>query len=1108
MYTVFKRTVHVLVSNFSLSAVPEGSSHARKAARRQKREQKDRQRQDRYPAEFRLERKKLDHHVEHAHLSPSQHSDPRFPPNTNPQFAKWIMEQNALYNSEKGSEVEGPGSMSSLSNTADQDGRTASPVPSFTTSSSRRTKSSYERHSHRTGSPPVRDSSGPSSRQHDVHSASPFDTLESFEAPTMSDSASKFSDYSAEPEYSVPTKSAPPVSLLTHPTYKDTFNTSLSSQPTANSLTPYSQQQIPSQAGHLDKLSMDVMYHTQQSGASLSGISSIVPRLLQVKGGKPYLGKVHLKELDGDEIDMEKQRIKLMFYEKQNEERALREQGTASPPPKQDAASAPPRKAYPSPSPVTQQQFQPLPNLEEEEGDSSLLSDEERQEIPEARELLQELETLEHLATEQRRRCKELKYARERESLNLKRAEVEFQEHELMDPAPGALSMSAVHQERWQKEQKKRLRHLERFRAEQKDKMQKIEMEEHRAKSKLKAYEANIHDLRQQLETLVSELSTRPSSSAVVESHLQAYHPDILPLPETPSSRTNGISSHNFTGELNVHENQMFRPIDSDQAMPPEREWPKDTATSTSSSKPNPGRFVSTESINSSSLVGNELLPDFSREIVNTISESTNMTEPTQDDPIPAKWPSKYMTNSDDPYAPDFSSKYSYSDDEFFMGEEKPRRARPGPQTPVETHPFASSSERDLLHGSSYLQEYHPSSSRPTHTSGSNYHHMQGVSVNGVGAVDKPLNSNNEGGDINKHVYGGQRRPKQPPPPVHEKPQGYANGRTDHHYSRSNRPRMHSKNPPYSTDNLSTVSGVTSVSSRTNNTDYLGSENFKTSSTPDVVPMANTFSNVSSPSVIKPTAQPAGDRNRSPLNRVTDQTSAPHSPSFLPSSPAAPFSPFREHPPPPAPPQQQQQQQQQQHMYSVPTTASSNSNNNSAAVYDVPRKSPSKPAAPAAPGSLAVYDQPRPTSSPQRAPVSHVTAHLPSVSLQSSYGKQPESNRSPYHNKAQHDRGNPTPTTSAAAMSHEQHYDVPKPISDQTRTTVVSSEREVVRQPQTNSSVHPYQYHGLPTKPPAPRSYSRGRQDTMGYTAADRGFRGQIARPAPAQRVQRQQTEL
>ena len=354
----------------------------------------------------------------------------------------------------------------------------------------------------------------------------------------MSDCASKFSDYSAEPEYTSPApKSAPPVSSIPPLSYRDAFNSSsLCSQHMSNSLTPYSQQQVPSQPGHLDRLSMDVMYHTPQSGASLSGISSIVPRMIQGKGGKPYLGRIHLKELEGDEIDLEKQRIKLMFYEKKNEERALQEEDEASL--QQEASTADSmQKGYnPSPPapPMNTHQFHGLSSLEEDQG--KVFWDDDGQ-SPEVRELLHELTTLEHMATEKRRHYKELKYARERENLNLQKAEVEFQKQELLEPATGgAMSMSVAHQEKWQKEQKKRLRQLERYRTEQKDKMQKIEVEEHHTKAKLKAIETSIHDLRQRIDVVVMSRHPKLNNSArsLTVGYTTTYLYNYLGLPTKP----------------------------------------------------------------------------------------------------------------------------------------------------------------------------------------------------------------------------------------------------------------------------------------------------------------------------------------------------------------------------------------------------------------------------------------------------------------------------------------------------------------------------------------------------------------------------------------------
>ena len=958
------------------------------------------------------------------------------------------MEQNTLFNLERGSEAEGgPGSNSSMSNIADTDTHASSPVPSFATSSSRRTKSSYERH--RTGSPPVRDTSGVPSRLHEGHSVSPFDALDSLEAQTMSDSASKFSDYSAEPEYAAPPQSAPPVSTIS---YKDAFNAnSLYSQQMSSSLTPYG----PSQ--QLDKLSTDVMYHTPQSGASLSGISSIMPRLLQGRGGKPYLGRIHLKELDGDEIDLEKQRIKLMFYEKKNEERALREEEEMSLQAQEAASPENSRKVYPlSPPPPqppvsTAHQFEIPTSLEEGHSNGfTTLSDTEIL-TSEPKQMLRDLETLEYMASEQRRRCKELSFAREIENLELKKAEVEFKEQELQDLGPGAggTSVSVAQQERWQKEKKKRQRQLERYRLAQRDKMRKMETEERHATAKREAYEYQIYEIRQQLEALGSQPSSSAASAAIVESHLQSYSHTSRPS-QRSFSRTNSGCSASFASDMQARE---FQPIAEMDETKPEREWPQQDHL-----KPNPARFVSTESINSSSVVGPTEVPEFSREIVNTISESTNMTEPTQDDvPIPTGgWGSRYVANSDDPYAGEYASKYTYSDDEFFMDDRSGFKS----EVPIDAHyPFNISSEREV--------PYRPDHQSPQLLNG----HVPSGYHNGGGAfVDTPS------GDEEfrpPHWAGGQQQSKkrQPLPHMSEKHHSYNSGRTDHHYSRSNRPRLHHRNqqPSHTSDNLST--GLSTSSPNQNG------ENLKCKP-----------SKISSPTSTKFPAEAGHHLTSAPH---------PHSPGLGPPSPSS-YSPFRDHPTlPPS---------TTQHIYSVPNTSSGTSS--PAAVYDVPRKGNGKSATSSP--APAVYDHPRPsTSSPPHmlshtAPSSPSSLPPPSTTAGSPHDLIPHS---PFHNPPKsHDR----PSYTTAQSHHDQHYDVPKPPqvgvlpSELIRhpPTLHSSDRDLARQTASNMAAHPYQYHGLPTKPIAPRSYSRGRQDYGG----DRGGRGQNSRPP--QRVQRQQTEL
>ena len=936
-----------------------------------------------------------------------------------------------------------------MSNVADTDTHTSSPVPSFATSSSRRTKSSYERH--RTGSPPVRDLSGVPSRLHEGHSVSPFEALNSLEAAqTMSDSASKFSDYSAEPEYNVaPPQSAPPVSTIS---YKDAFsvNNSLCSQQMSSSLTPYG----PSQ--QLDKLSTDVMYHTPQSGASLTGISSIMPRLLQGRGGKPYLGRIHLKELDGDEIDLEKQRIKLMFYEKKKEERVLREEEEMSFQAQDAPSPANSRKLYPaSPPPQppvsTAHQFEIPTSLEEGHSNGFTAFSDAEVQPQDPKQLLQELETLEHMVSEQRRRCKELSFAREKENLDLKKAEVEFKERELLNPGPGAggTSVSMTQQERWQKEQKKRLRQLEQYRLAQRDKMRRMEAEERHATARLEAYEYQIYEIRQQLEALGSHPASSAASAAIVESHLQSYSHHSRPS-ERGFSRTNSGCSTSFAGDMQTREDKMFQPIAEADETKPEREWPQQDHQ-----KPNPARFVSTESINSSSVVGPTEVPEFSREIVNTISESTNMTEPTQDDlPIPTGgWGSKYVANSDDPYAGEYASKYTYSDDEFFMDDRRVFKS----EVPINAHyPYP---------GSDRVSSYHRDHQSPRLLNG----HVPPSYHNGEGPFLEHSSGDEE---FRPQHWGGppqQSKKKHPLPSMSEKQQSYNSGRTDHHYSRSSRPRLHHRNqPPHTADNLSTASGSSSYVANQNG-EYLKS----------------TSSKISSPTSTKFSAE-AGHHLMSAPH--------PHSPGLGPPSPSS-YSPFRDHPPLPPP--------TTQHIYSVPNTSSGNLS--PTAVYDIPRKSNGKSAASSP--APAIYDHPRPSTSSPLHMLNHTAPSSPSSSLPppstitavSPHDPIPHSPFSKSHDRPSY------PT----APSHDQHYDIPKPKvgslpSEMVRQppTLLSSDRDLARQTASNMAAHPYQYHGLPTKPMAPRSYSRGRQDYGG----DRGGRGQNSRPP--QRVQRQQTEL
>ena len=451
------------------------------------------------------------------------------------------------------------------------------------------------------------------------------------------------------------------------------------------------------------------------------------------------------------------------------------------------------------------------------------------------------------------------------------------------------------------------------------------------------------------------------------------------------------------------------------------------------------------------------------------------MTEPTQDDSVPSRWNSKFVPSSDDPYAAEFASKYSYSDDEFFMDNS---RTKFESDFSVDAHPFDSTSDQDLQRPAYHQQHHLPNS----HSTG--HHNLHGI--NGGGAINQPPDDESDDGRPPQRT-GGQQR-KKAPPAVSEKPQAYTSGRTGHHYSRSIRPRLHNRNyQQHSSENLSTVSGVSTAYSHPFIQEFHDDVQKATTAAPDATPMTNslfhTSSKVPSPLSVKSSAQFSRESTNTPLNRSTD--SAPQSPSYL--APTISSSPL-------------------QALYSPSATGTT-----STAIYDVPRKASNKPASSAA-MATAIYDMPRPSTSSPQHNVGHGTTPLPPnpsspQPISSLHMNKPQdTNHSPFHSKS-HDRSTPN------YSSHEQqHYDVPKPLTEQNRpsaaTVVTEHATTTTRSPTAaNTTTHLYNYHGLPTKPPAPRSYSRGRPDAIGYPA-DRGFRGQVSRPAHTQRVQRQQTEL
>ena len=508
--------------------------------------------------------------------------------------------------------------------------------------------------------------------------------MASVEAPT------KFSEYTIpEVDESVfhprPIAGVPPIAGGNVPGHKTDFS-SLSSQMTIESqqmLTPYSQQQMPSQQHqqqqqHLDKLSMDVMLHTQLSGTSFQGgITSLIPkaRNIKVNDGKPHLDRADLKELEMDEIDLEKQRIKLMLYEQQKQEKESEGQGDV-------------------PSHTSNEQQ--IEVLEDAEKDEHCLSIEQ---------LRQELESLDQIVSDQKKKYRETKMAREREEQNLRQAEKEL-DMERINPND---------QQQWHIEQKRRLREREKLKSKQNELLQHLQYNEHRAKNKLKAIEAQAADIREQLQKV--EAAVAATAQQNVQQEINSHSP--TQAKHSSGSFKGGYDM--FPSKLTSNDRQRMdkRTDEPSAAASCVIKWDLDGSKST------PAHAISCESMSTAISEQPEL--NFARELATTISESL-LTEPTQDDPAPTKWPpssfgsrpvSGGLLPSDDFFSTKSHSRNTLitEPDDIFLNQEKRLQQRDHPPSMAGAVDTMESSlpplrcvpnERDFTHGQQMSRGYRP----------------------------------------------------------------------------------------------------------------------------------------------------------------------------------------------------------------------------------------------------------------------------------------------------------------------------------------------------------------------------------------------------------------
>lgn len=255
-----------------------------------------------------------------------------------------------------------------------------------------------------------------------------------------------------------------------------------------SSQTPY--KDAPSLSGHpsdidtsqaypslmREKLSMEVGYHTQLSSTGLS-VSSVLDQLSR-KGKKGDLQVSELQGFEVDELQLEKQRMQLLFYRQQKERKD------------QQLSSVHAEQPPPLPPPAEGKRSK---NEQEIEDDDEFMMDPEQ--MLAFVKLKQELESVRKLMNDQRKRCRELQFAKEREEQSLAQAEnrLKSQNRHFMP------FMRPEDEVRWQRDQKRKLKEWERLCSEKKDELHQIEVKEIQAKTRLRAYEQHASELKKQL---------------------------------------------------------------------------------------------------------------------------------------------------------------------------------------------------------------------------------------------------------------------------------------------------------------------------------------------------------------------------------------------------------------------------------------------------------------------------------------------------------------------------------------------------------------------------------------------------------------------------------
>ncbi len=247
----------------------------------------------------------------------------------------------------------------------------------------------------------------------------------------------------------------------------------------------------------LEKLSMEVGCHTQSNTSSAGlTVSSVLEQLAQksreVKE-KSGLKKSEVKGLDVDEFDLEKQRMKFLFYQQRNDKMKSTETlGTLDKQAPMDSNAK-----------VSEWVNKDLDMLTE---DDELLMDPEK--LLQITNLQQKVDSLKKVISEQRKKYRELQFAKERVKQCLAEEEKKSQQ------ARNFRSFMKIEdQTRWHKDQKKRMKDWEKLKREKTNELQRYECKERESRSRLKALEQHLGELKKQLLACDSSISRALSAT-------------------------------------------------------------------------------------------------------------------------------------------------------------------------------------------------------------------------------------------------------------------------------------------------------------------------------------------------------------------------------------------------------------------------------------------------------------------------------------------------------------------------------------------------------------------------------------------------------------------